>query len=308
MASGVDQLVGLLLGAAFGARALDGNRSLWSRVAYGAVGVDLVRAAMSQEQALLSGQVSKASSIRTADGKLTVPLTFQAKTAKTITERVSYIHEQMVKGTRDPKVYSLARAVLSRKCGGEWCIPERDSLNEVRALFAEVRSRVRYTLDPVDFDAFQTPGRTLDLKTGDCVPATSLVVTTGYKFKPIGEVKEGDLVMGDGQWTRVTKFWEKGEKKLLSFELRNGCTLRCTPDHKLFVVPRKRSNGKWVAGDRTEAIEVRARNVQIGDDLLTPSRLPMGREHLDPDRAWLLGTYVADGWGEEYRAAIALVV
>lgn len=177
-ASGLEQLIGILLGAAFGVRAFDSSRAWWARAAYGAVGVDLLMGAFKGRPAFEPagvGDVDALSSGQTSDGQATIPLKFEARRARTIEQRVAYIHEQMIKGTRNPKVYALARALISRKCGGEWCIPERDSLNEIRALFAEVRSRVRYTLDPVDFDAFQTPNKTLALKTGDCDDQVSLL-------------------------------------------------------------------------------------------------------------------------------------
>lgn len=306
--SNIDKLIGLALGAAFGARVLDERKPIWARAAYGAVAADLISSALATGapvfgKAPFGPQQSAAG--KAAGGKPGTPLNFEERRVKTIEQRVAFVHEQAVKGTRDPVVYSLAREILSRQdANGNWKVREKDNWGEVQALFWEVRKRVRYTWDPTDYDAFQTPRKTLALKAGDCVPATALVLTAGYQLKPIGEVREGDLVMGDGQWTRVTKFWDKGEKKVLSFKLNNGCVLRCTPDHKLFVVRRKHA-GKGGTGSRENVIEVHAKNVRVGDDLLTPESLPAGREALDFEKAWLLGTFIADGWTEDYRCAIS---
>lgn len=189
MATGIDQLIAGLLGVAFGARAFDSRRPLWSRAAYGAVGVDMLRSAFGPEpEPLLGrselGKARQSVSFATAStGASTVPLKFEETRVKNIGERVARIHEQMVTGTRDPRVYSLARSVLNRKCGGEWCVPERDAKGEVAALFQEVRSRVRYTWDPVDYDAFATPRKTLELGTGDCDDSWALL---GSMLRTIG--------------------------------------------------------------------------------------------------------------------------
>lgn len=276
-----------LIGAAFGLRTLDDSKPVWARIAYGAVAFDLISSAVKNEHPPLLGKAeAKVESAK-------APLNFKKTRVRTIQERVAKVHEQLIQGTHDPAVYALAREVLTKKCGDDWCVPQKDHRAEVTALFDEVKKRVRYTWDPVAYDAFQTPRKTLALKAGDCLPATTLVLTGGYKLTPIGEVREGDLIMGDGCWTRVTKFWEKGEKKLLEFSLNNGCVLRCTPDHKLFVVRRG------------EAVEKRAKDVKPGDDLLQPKGLPLGHESMDPEKAWLLGAFIADGWSEEYRCAIA---
>lgn len=295
----LENIAQTLLGAVFGVRVFDDSKPLWARAGYGIVAFDLLRTG-------LSGIERPGASL--ADGTVTVkrpglskPLTFAHQRVRTIQERVALVHKQMLAGTKDPKIYALARQVLTRKVGDDWAIGEKDHWGEATALFNEVRSRVRYTWDPTDYDAFQTPARTLELHAGDCVPATSLVLTAGYKLKPIGEVREGDLVMGDGQWTKVTKFWDKGEKRLLEFTLNNGCVLRCTPEHKLFVVPK----GKNRSGRREDAVEKRARDVKLSDDLLTPAQLPMGLESIESEKAWLLGTFIADGWTEDYRCAIA---
>lgn len=168
----IDQLINGLVGAAFGLRAFDDRRPIWARAAYAAVGVDLLRAAYKGEPILTPGSVGDARgrALRTATGDAAPALKFEEVKLRTndVAERVKYIHKQTVAGTRDPQIYALARAVLSRKCGSEWCVKERDHRGEATALFNEVRSRVRYTLDPTDFDAFASPSKTLALRAGDC--------------------------------------------------------------------------------------------------------------------------------------------
>lgn len=185
-----------LLGAAFGVQALDEEKEWWARLAYAGVAFDLLRRAWMEPQARLADAgMPKA----VTSGKSLTPLNFDRTTVDSLDERVARIHDQMISGTADPKVYALARAVLSRKCGDTWCVPEKDSLAEIRAVFAEVRSRVRYTWDPVDYDAFQTPGKTLELANGDCDDMVSLL---GAMLRSIGYKVRSRVV-----WTKGFSTW-----------------------------------------------------------------------------------------------------
>ncbi len=163
----LDQAIALLLGAGFGARALDSKKAALARVGYALVGYDLLKTGFTGEGTLFGPMGKQQTGLVKGKGA-NVNLKFQERKVKTIAERVAYVHEQMVLGTRDPEVYALARQVLSRKCGNEWCTPEKAHKEEMKALFEEARARCRYTLDPVDYDAFQTPSKTLQLATGDC--------------------------------------------------------------------------------------------------------------------------------------------
>ena len=181
-----------LLGAAFGFQALDDEKEWWGRLGYGLVAFDLVRRALNPTAGKLAGSPERALS---DGGRPSAPLSFQPARVNSLDERVARIHEQMLTGVKDPKVYSLARTVLTRKCGDSWCVPEKDSLAEIRAVFSEVRTRVRYTWDPVTYDAFQTPQRTLELAAGDCDDMVSLL---------------GAMLMSIGYTVRSRVVWTKG--------------------------------------------------------------------------------------------------
>lgn len=146
---------------------------------------------------------------------------------------------------------------------------------------------------------------------GDCVPMSSLVLRDDFETCEIGTLSPGDRIMGDGSWTTVMERCLTGEKELLAFGLSNGCVLRCTKEHRLF---------RDVAG-RTE--EIRAGEARIGDDLITPTQIPISGKTgaswprstidlTDDERAWLLGVFIADGWTDSggkdtgpYRVAIS---
>ena len=131
------------------------------------------------------------------------PLTFKAYRVRTIQDRVARVHEQMVAGTKDPKIYALAREVLTRRNGnGDWAVREKDHAGEATALFNEVRKRVRYTWDPTDYDAFQTAIRTLELHAGDCDDMTSLM---GALLRSVGHQVRSRIVQtkGSTSWNHI---------------------------------------------------------------------------------------------------------
>lgn len=194
MAWTLDKVVGLLVGGALGIRVLDGRKNVLARAAYGLVGYDLISSALAAQdgRALLGDAEGERS------GPNRVPLNFEKRQVKSIEQRVAWVHEQMVKGTHDPKIYALARAVITQRCGDDWCVPPKDNAAEAKALFEEVRKRVRYTWDPTDYDAFQTPEKTLALRAGDCDDMVSLL---GAMLRTIGLKVRSRIVQTTGNTT-----------------------------------------------------------------------------------------------------------
>lgn len=117
-------------------------------------------------------------------------------------------------------------------------------------------SGVRYQEEPPGQEDWQDIPTTLKLKIGDCLPLSTLVLRANGEACEIGSLVPGDVIMGDGVPTRVIETAVTGEKDILAFDLDNGCTLRCSPEHKLFL-----QSGE----------EVRAKNVRVGDRLKSPS-------------------------------------
>lgn len=232
-------------------------------------------------------------------------------------DRIALIKQQTALGVRDPRLHALAYAI-TQKC------PARDDSCEARAIFDWItqrvcrwnaaeqktvcQARIRYVGEPADFDTYRSPMQTLDIRAADCLPEGTLVVRRPYDLVPIEEIKPGDEILDGTGWTRVTAWWDKDVLPILRFELNNGCALRCTEDHRVFVVPKHPSSYRAdQSGDREHAAEARAGQLHPGDDLLQPEALPFGDQKLDPDRALILGAYVAEGWCQDaqYRVGIA---
>lgn len=222
---------------------------------------------------------------------------------RTQADALRVLAELTLAGSLDPYVRAAALRLTNH-------LPNKDEMGEIEAIFNAVKygdpripgleRGVRYVSDGRWADHFTAPKRLLQMcRDGmcaeDCLPSETLVVGAGYNLVPIGSLKVGDLILGDGGWTRVTNFWDKGVQPILEFKLNNGAVLRCTKDHKVFRVPKTEDG---YAGRREDAEEVRAGDLQPGDDLLTAGTLPYGVESLDGEKAWLLGAHIADGWAQ----------
>lgn len=191
-------------------------------------------------------------------------------------------------GLRDPRVRKLGLEI-TRECRA------RDDMCELRAIFDFVVHNIRYTGDITGKDTFQSPLRTLEFRGGDCLPLSTLVMNDAYECVPIGNLAPGDRIWSGRAWRQVQESWVTGPKPILAFTLSNGCTLTCSPEHRLFSA---------------DGAEHRAETVHVGMELLQSTSIPTG-EGLrwngltDRDFAWLTGLYVADGWWDKSRIAIA---
>jgi hypothetical protein len=120
-----------------------------------------------------------------------------------------------------------------------------------------------------------------------------------FSTKPICELIPGDYIMGNGRFVKVEHVYEKGTLDVNSYDLSNGCNLRCTDDHRLFLASKD--------GEK----EVLASDLRIGDRLKGPVDFVPGAIDMDIEEAWVLGLFVAEGWVEydaqniPYRASIS---
>lgn len=93
-------------------------------------------------------------------------------------ERIKHLRALVEQGKRDPVVYEFARRAVNEKCGGRWCVPEKNNLAEIKALFEHMRRNVRYTSDIRGIDTYQTPRHTIRLRTADCDDYSVLTCAT----------------------------------------------------------------------------------------------------------------------------------
>lgn len=254
--------------------------------------------------------------VRASNGA-NLPMRMRSFHIQNLDQRIAYLKKLVDEGKRDPAVYAFARRALTRKCGGKWCVDEKDNLGEAKALFGairgavppkmssqdvatarnlfrNIRKNVRYTSDIHGVDTYQKPSHTLALHSGDCIPEGSLLLRDDGVFVPIEEIKVGDTVFDGSGWAKVTNWWDKGVQEVRALVLNNSGVLRCTDEHKVFRVPR---GARGRAGAFSDAEEVYAREIDIGDDLLQPREVSFGpnAKQLSAEEAFILGVYLAEG-------------
>ena len=96
------------------------------------------------------------------------PIRLRTYEINNLDERIEHLRGLVYAGKKDPAIYEFARRAVNKKCGTEWCVPEKNNFAEAKALFNAVRSNVRYTSDIAGIDSYQKPSHTLTLRTGDC--------------------------------------------------------------------------------------------------------------------------------------------
>lgn len=112
--------------------------------------------------------------VKTATGLMRVT----THEVRSLDDRLAAIAQKAHEGKLDPKVIAWARKELSRKCrpgwnGEQWCVPEKDTMAEINALYKALRRDVRYTSDVVGVDTYAHPKRTLEMGGGDCDEASA---------------------------------------------------------------------------------------------------------------------------------------
>lgn len=117
---------------------------------------------------------------------------------RNLDDRIKHLRLLVDEGKRDPAIYAFVRDAISRRCGDDWCIREKDNLSEARAIFDATRRHVRYTSDIAGVDTYQKPAHTLALRSADCDDFSSLLcsalLSAGIpcRFKVIRTVNGND--------------------------------------------------------------------------------------------------------------------
>lgn len=178
---------------------------------------------------------------------------------------------------------------------------------QTQVLKDALRNQTMYLADPVHMEWVQTATRTLCLKpgqcnpVGDCIPEGTLLLRDDYELVPIEKIKPGERIWGRDRWTTVqaTKF--KGKLQVDAIEMNNGSTVYLTGDHKVFVGRCRHGKGSecptCIPAHRQESFD-RIKVSDLGEQevLLQPERIAFGEGTPDPDRLYMEGLALADGW------------
>lgn len=205
-----------------------------------------------------------------------------------------------------PAMRSFAEMVI-RKAG----IPPKEQISDRKAgqIFLDyVRSNVRYRPDPSMTEyvieapvTLCIPGAPMCIPVGDCFPEGTLLLRDDYKLVPIEKIKIGERIWGRDQWTTVRGKAHKGKLMVDAVEMNNGSTMYLTRDHKVYVGKCKHDRGAECPScsptKRQEKFErMTVGDLQVGEALLQPKKIAFGESTVDPDRAYVEGLALADGW------------
>lgn len=169
----------------------------------------------------------------------------------------------------------------------------------------------RYTNDARHVEVVKTPRRMLEeiYQQGttqvDCLPEGTLLLGRDFRFIPIEAAVPGTEIWGLDGWTRIKAVAYKGQLPVSAVRMNNGSTVLATAGHRFVVwscakhgldadccyrnsCRPGRDGGSWE--------QVRLLDTQPKMLLASPQRIAFGDESMGPDRAYIEGLYIADGW------------
>ena len=229
--------------------------------------------------------------------------------AETVTAILALAHDpNTTNQIRDIALY------ICKKAGA------KTEMEKARAIFNWSRKNVAYVKDPIYREFVQPPlfllkqGMKKSHKAaGDCfVKGTRVLRKRDYKLIPIELLEEGDYIWGYKKWSKVTKIWgDKGRLPTTLIKLNNGSSVRLTQDHKVWIAECKHVDGHSRKRKCSCKMENRTlRRIKIselekGMVVIQPDKIDFGENSIDPDRMYINGLYLSDGWCEDYRFAIS---
>jgi hypothetical protein len=212
---------------------------------------------------------------------------------KGIEGRIVHLQRLVRQSLHDAPVSRQLALAITHGC------PWRDDRCELEAIWWFMHRNIRYTGDIAGYDTFQTARRTLQFRGGDCLPRGTLLLAEGYRLVAIEDLVAGTRIWGRDRWSTVEALWFKGLLPVDAIKLNNGSWIKATADHHVFVLrcPTHQEADKCTCPpDKRVEDRILVSELQPGMMMLTPERLPFGTEKADPDRAYVEGLYLADGW------------
>lgn len=187
-------------------------------------------------------------------------------------------------------------------------IHPKDYAGEIVAIRNWAATYLRYTNDPLHVELIKDPQRLVEefyqrgVAIADCFPSGTLMLNDRFEFVPVESLAVGDRIFGHEDWSIIEGVIFKGQLEVDAIQLNNGSTMLLTPEHHVYrmVCP---NHGHWKSKkpcscpveDRVEE-RVRVSELSENDVLATPKRLPFGAEEMNPERAYLEGLFLSDGW------------
>jgi len=165
------------------------------------------------------------------------------------------------------------------------------------------RGQVRYLPEPPGVELFNGIKEVLREGGGDCFPQGTLVLTERMELVPVENLWVGAEIWGQDAWSTVEARQFKGMLPVDAIHMNNGSTVCLTPDHHVYVLrcPRHDEDRKTPCTCTPDArVRERVRVAELRPTMVLaqPARIPFGSEEQDPERAYIEGLYISDGWSD----------
>ena len=192
-------------------------------------------------------------------------------------------------------------------------IDSKDYTSEYLALLYFLIQHTRYMRDPRTVELVRDPsvlskqmmaGHTPSI---DCLPADTLLLKKGHELVKLDALKPGDEIWGYDRWSKVEATWYKGIRPVDAIKMNNGSTFFATSNHLVYIERCKLHPEKVGSASACELyadngchewerVRIPVKDLVPGMRLVHPDRIPFGDEEQDPDRAYVEGLYISDGW------------
>lgn len=240
------------------------------------------------------------------------PVQFSGFTGAHDTVRAMVRAAQGPRGEKSMLVRSVVERITAR-------LQPKDYLGEMIAVRNWVAENVRYVNDPLHVELVKDPQRLIEeyfawgKANADCFPEGTLTLRKeGMALVPVESLRVGEQIWGHHEWSTVEGVVYRGVLPVDCLLLNNGSQVLLTPEHHIYALRCKhgyadaeeRLCGKCAEPDWTEE-RVRVGDASAGMRLTLPKRVPFGTDEYDPDRAYVEGLYISDGWASNSRFSIS---
>lgn len=186
--------------------------------------------------------------------------------------RVRWIRENLIaEYAPDPRMRWFVAKILQ-----DAGVAPRDYPGIARTLLAWVQNNVYYTHEKGE--SLQSPWRTLQHRTGDCLPAETRLVRKIDERRAeevsLCDVRPGDLIWGRSRWSVVEGVVEKGKMPVDRLHM-DAHSFDATSGHKVYLEPDLvRGTVQEIVARNEHPERIRVKAVEAGARLLSPLHRP----------------------------------
>ena len=136
---------------------------------------------------------------------------------------------------------------------------------------------------------------------GKCIKLDSPILMANGKFKELGNIKHGDVVLGHNynnglaEPSKVIQTSRAGLKKIYRFIFKDGGYVEASPEHSFPVKVRSGRDSKIIKKKVSELLEHKANYIGGSLKFQSPKKVEFSKGSKLPIHPYLLGTLLGDG-------------